>query len=234
MNRFRIATYNVHKCRGMDLKVSPFRVLKVMEDIAPDVFALQEIFEEQARFLAERLGMALVFGSARQLHSQPYGNAILSCGQVLSFRAHDLSIRKREPRSCLRADVQIAEDLMVHVFAVHLGTSYFERRRQATKLVSAEVLEASDAKGLRVMTGDFNEWTRGLTTRMLSEHMQSADLPSHGSRSRSYPGVLPVLHLDHMYYDSPLQLLSLRLHRTAVAMAASDHLPLVGEFEVTH
>jgi endonuclease/exonuclease/phosphatase family metal-dependent hydrolase len=46
--------------------------------------------------------------------------------------------------------------------------------------------------------------------------------------------MLPVLHLDHMYYDPPLELVSLHLHRTAVSMIASDHLPLVGDFEVTH
>src|SRR5690242_9457782 len=72
MNRFRLATYNVHKCRGMDLRVSVFRVLKIMEDIAADIFAVQEVFEEQAHFLSDRLGMMLIFGSARKLDSQNY------------------------------------------------------------------------------------------------------------------------------------------------------------------
>ncbi|MBV8808840.1 MAG: endonuclease/exonuclease/phosphatase family protein [Acidobacteriaceae bacterium] len=234
MNRFRLATYNVHKCRGLDMRVSAFRILKIMEDIGADIFALQEIFEEQAHFLSDRLGTMLVFGPARTLDSQNYGNAILSRGPVLWSRSHDLSIARREPRSCLRADVQIAENLMVHVFAVHLGTSYFERRHQARKLVSPEILESGDAPGLRIMTGDFNEWTKGVTTRTLSEHMRRADLASHFGRRRSYPGLLPILHLDHMYYDASLQLVSLRLHRTLASLVASDHLPLLGDFEVSH
>ncbi len=234
MTRFRITTYNIHKCRGLDLTVSPYRVLNVLQDIGADVIALQEAFEEQAKFIADHLNMCLVFGCARQLEARPYGNAILTRGAVLGSRCHDLTVSKREPRGCLRVDVQVAEDLMLHIFAVHLGTSYFERRRQAGKLVSPEILDASDAKGLRVLVGDFNEWTRGLVTRMLSEHLRSADLVTHLGRSRSYPGLVPFLHLDHIYYDAPLHLSCLRLHRTAVSLVASDHLPLIGDFEVTH
>ena len=44
---------------------------------------------------------------------------------------------------------------------------------------------------------------------------------------------MPVLHLDHIYYDGPLELKALRLHRTRKALVASDHLPLVAEFEHT-
>jgi len=234
MTRFRIATYNVHKCRGLDLKVSPYRILNVLQDIGADVIALQEAFAEQAKFIAAHLNMCLVFGCARQLEAREYGNAVLTRGSVLGSRCVDLTVSRREPRGCLRVDVQIAEDLMLHVFAVHLGTSYFERRHQAGKLISPEVLDATDAKGLRILIGDFNEWTRGLVTRTLSTHLRSADLSTHLGRSRSYPGLVPFLHLDHMYYDAALHLSCLRLHRTAVSLVASDHLPLVGDFEVTH
>ena len=74
---------------------------------------------------------------------------------------------------------------------------------------------------------DFNEWTSGLATQLLREHLKSAEL-----RSRSYPGLMPVLHLDHIYYDEALRLEKLTLHRTRKALVASDHLPLSGDFEV--
>jgi endonuclease/exonuclease/phosphatase family metal-dependent hydrolase len=234
MTRFRLVTYNIHKCRGLDWKTSPYRILNVLQDIHADIVALQESFEDQARFLADHLNMHLVFGSARRLQSRHYGNAVLCHGSVLSSRCHDLTVSKREPRSCLRVDVQIAEDLMAHVFAVHLGTSYLERRRQAGKLVSPDVLEAPDAKGLRIVAGDFNEWSQGLVSRILSHHMRSADLAKHFAWKRSYPGLAPFLHLDHIYYDGAMHLNALRLHRTAVSLVASDHLPLIGDFEVTH
>jgi len=40
-----------------------------------------------------------------------------------------------------------------------------------------------------------------------------------------------VLHLDHIYYDGPLELLALDVHRTRKSLIASDHLPLVADFK---
>ena len=53
---------------------------------------------------------------------------------------------------------------------------------------------------------------------------------AHLNRSRTYPGMLPFLHLDHIYYDPTLHLERLSLVRTRKALLASDHLPLVGDF----
>jgi endonuclease/exonuclease/phosphatase family metal-dependent hydrolase len=49
---------------------------------------------------------------------------------------------------------------------------------------------------------------------------------------RTYPGIFPVLHLDHLYSDKQLVLRSFRVHRNRKTLAASDHLPLVAEFEL--
>ena len=120
---------------------------------------------------------------------------------------------------------------MLHVFAAHLGTSFLERRQQAVKLVSSEMLGHPEITAPRIVMGDFNEWTRGAVTKKLSMLMRSADLAYHLGRLRTYPGPIPFLHLDHIYYDPPLRLIAMHLHRSATAMVASDHLPLIGEFE---
>jgi len=61
--------------------------------------------------------------------------------------------------------------------------------------------------------------------------MQSADTRAHLRRSSTYPGVLPFLHLDHIYYDPVLRLEKLALCRTSKALLASDHLPLIVDFQ---
>ena len=43
-------------------------------------------------------------------------------------------------------------------------------------LVSREILQRYDLKGPRIILGDFNEWTRGLTSRLLAGHLESAEL----------------------------------------------------------
>ena len=39
----RIATYNIHRCRGLDGRTNPSRVADVIRAIEPDVIALQEV-----------------------------------------------------------------------------------------------------------------------------------------------------------------------------------------------
>ena len=86
--------------------------------------------------------------------------------------------------------------------------------------------------GPKLVLGDFNEWMRGLATAMLSERLQSIDLRSHLRRRRTYPGVFPLLHLDHIYYDGRVEVAKLELPRTRRALMASDHLPLVADLKI--
>jgi len=39
----RIATYNIHRCRGLDRRVRPERIAAVLATIDPDIVALQEV-----------------------------------------------------------------------------------------------------------------------------------------------------------------------------------------------
>jgi len=51
-------------------------------------------------------------------------------------------------------------------------------------------------------------------------------------RKHTYPGFLPIMHLDHIYYDHHLKLENATVHRSRKAMVASDHLPLVADFRL--
>jgi endonuclease/exonuclease/phosphatase family metal-dependent hydrolase len=84
----------------------------------------------------------------------------------------------------------------------------------------------------KIVLGDFNEWMRGLATQMLSQRLESIDLRAHLRRRRTYPGVFPLVHLDHIYYEGQVEVARLELPRTRLALLASDHLPLVAELTV--
>jgi endonuclease/exonuclease/phosphatase family metal-dependent hydrolase len=99
-------------------------------------------------------------------------------------------------------------------------------------LVSREVLLSPKLKHPRLILGDFNEWTNGLVSRMLRQHFESVDIQLHLNRRRTYPGVLPIMHLDHMYFDRHLALEEFLLHRSRHALMASDHLPLLAAFRL--
>ena len=97
-------------------------------------------------------------------------------------------------------------------------------------LIADKLLNNPKFYGSRIVLGDFNEWTRGLTTRLLKAHLVSADLRPFMRRAKTYPGIAPFMHLDHIYFDPTFQLTNIELVRTRQAKIASDHLPLVAEF----
>ena len=114
----------------------------------------------------------------------------------------------------------------------HLGTSYLERRHQARRLFDTRILRNGDLTGPRIILGDFNEWTRELASRLLSEHFDSVDVRFYLGWPRTYPGVLPFLRLDHIYFDTSLTLEGATLYRSRKALIASDHLPIVADFHL--
>jgi endonuclease/exonuclease/phosphatase family metal-dependent hydrolase len=238
---FRVATYNTHKGRGIDGRIRPSRVADVLREFDADVIALQEVVsltggrreQNQAQYLADTVGFEFRIGETRKLRGAAYGNVVLSRFPVKQVEIYDLTASRREARGCIRCDVEVAPGKIVHVFNIHLGTGYLERRRQAHMLMSREVLLASSLKHPRLLLGDFNEWTTGLVSRMLQAEFESVDIQLHLNRRRTYPGVLPFMHLDHMYFDRHLVLEEFSLHRSRKALLASDHLPLLAGFRLS-
>jgi len=233
---FRIATYNIHKGRGLDGRTRVERIARVLEKIHPDIVALQEVVnhegpsieDHQASFLAEQLGYFFAIGQTRKHRGGVYGNVTLSRWKFELTRNLDLTVYGREERGVLRTDIRIGHHL-VHVFNVHLGTAHRERRTQAIRLMDSDLLRSVDVSGPRIVLGDFNEWTHGLVTRTLSAEFHFSNLAEHLRRTRSYPAILPLLHLDHVYCDHHLKIAGARFQRDRLSLIASDHLPLFAD-----
>src|SRR5712664_3429999 len=106
----RIVTYNIHKARGMDGRVSIKRIAEVLEALDADIIALQEISsaydpqQGQVEALASTLGLTSVFGRTRHHFGRPYGNALLSRWPIVGSCDMDLTWAHRARRGCIRAD----------------------------------------------------------------------------------------------------------------------------------
>jgi len=219
----------------MDRRTRPDRVAAVLRAIDADIVALQEVIGPGPRGsshieeIGAALGMGWVMASARRLREHQFGNVVLSRLPILHHAEHNLSWKTCEPRCLQRADVDV-HGHRLHVYNVHLGTAILERRYQAQRL--AEIVSDRHVVGAKVVLGDFNEWMRGLTTILLSRRLRSVDVRSYLKRRRTYPGLFPILHLDHIYYSGRLEVLGLAMPRTRLSLLASDHLPLVADIRI--
>jgi len=236
MTDVRIATYNIHRCRGMDRRVVPSRIIDVLREIDADVIALQEVIGAgpvgagQAEEIGAGLGMGWVMNCVRSLRQHQFGNVVLSRYPIVHHSQYDLSWRTCEPRNCQRADLDI-DGHTLHVYNVHLGTAVLERRYQAGRLAS--FVHDRRVTGPKIILGDFNEWMKGLATKTLSSLFESVDISTHLKRRRTYPGLFPVVHLDHIYYDGKVEVVSVEMPRTRLSLMASDHLPLVANLKIS-
>jgi endonuclease/exonuclease/phosphatase family metal-dependent hydrolase len=185
-----------------------------------------------AEEIGAALGMGWVMAPTRQLRGHQFGNVVLSRLPVKQHSQYDLSWKTCEARCCQRVELEVDHDRALNVYNVHLGTALLERRYQAGRL--AAFVHDHRVGGPKIVLGDFNEWTRGLATTLLTEKLKSIDLKSRmgGRPRRTYPGIFPVLHLDRIYYDGDVEVVDIRLSRTRKSLVASDHLPIVADVRI--
>jgi endonuclease/exonuclease/phosphatase family metal-dependent hydrolase len=234
----RLMTYNVHSCVGMDGKLSPGRIARVIARHAPDVVALQELDvrrrrtggEHQAEALARRLWMSFHFHPALARAEEEYGDAILSRLPMRLVRAGALPGPPGvEPRGALWAAVE-AGGQEVQVIATHLGLLPGERLRQAEALLGPAWLGAAAARGPVVLCGDFNALPGSPVCRRIVERLRDAQLELAGRPPRgTWFGRWPVGRIDHVFIGPGLRVADVVVPATELDKTASDHLPVVVE-----
>jgi len=232
----RVATYNIHRAQGLDGRTRLERIAAVLAAIDADIVALQEVIGAsplkpgQAAELGAALGMGWVMAHTRHWRTALFGNVVLSRFPIRHHSQHDLTWKTCEHRGVQRVDLAMEDDTL-HFYNVHLGTSLLERRAQAVRL--ATLVHDKRVVGPKIVLGDFNEWARHLgATDVLAQRLQSIDLSKHLRSRRTYPGIFPLLHLDHIYYEGKVEVLKVSLPRDRMALMASDHLPLVADLKI--
>ncbi|MFT3915451.1 MAG: endonuclease/exonuclease/phosphatase family protein [Anaeromyxobacteraceae bacterium] len=232
----RIVTWNVHGLVGADGRRDPDRIARVLDDLAFDLAGLQEVTSggpDALRPLTDRLpGRHAAFGPTRTPGGAAFGNAVLSRHPILATRTYDLSVPGREPRGCLRADVALPGTAL-HFFVAHLGLSARERRCQAGRLLSADVLRDAALSNPLVLAGDFNAFGPGAAVpRWLVRSLTDAARAA-GRVGPTFPARFPLLRLDRCYVDAALRVTACEVVATPLVRRASDHLPLVVELELS-
>ena len=219
-----IASYNIHKARGLDRRIDVSRIAAVIRELDADLVGVQEIYRDQVDALAAHLGMDAVLGVTHHRPEGPYGNAVLTRWPVQGHHVFDLTRKRREPRGGVRVDV-LVDERPLHLFNVHFGLRIRERAEQVELLVREHVLR-DELAGPRIVVGDLNEWFPGAVGRALRRQLQGPRI------RRTHPSPLPLFALDRIYWDRALQVTDLRVHRSRLARVASDHLPIVARLQL--
>jgi endonuclease/exonuclease/phosphatase family metal-dependent hydrolase len=222
----RIASYNIHGCIGSDGREDAWRIARVIEEMGCDTVGLQEVNTRadgqhasmQLDYLADATNMEPVPGLTILRHDGHFGNALLTRRRVLAVRRHELAYSGREPRNALDVDLD-ACGTTVRVIVTHLGLMPVERRFQVRKILS--LVRATPIDEHLMVLGDINEWLPlGRPLRWM--HALFGRSPAE----RSFPSRWPLFALDRVWVRPRHALLAFGVHRSSLAVEASDHLPV--------
>ena len=241
----RIVTYNVHRCVGADRRLDVARVAAVLAGLTPDIVALQELdvgrkrtgHVDQAHEIARRLEMTHHFHAALQVEEERYGDAILTAFPERLVKAGPLPgyapIRGLEPRGALWVEVGIA-GRPVQVINTHLGLVPKEQQLQAAHLAGEAWLDHPDCGWPAILLGDFNATASSVVYRTLTGRLSPARrLARRKQPSSTFPSPFPVLRIDHLFVSPGIEVHDVFAPFDPLTRSASDHLPLVMDFELT-
>lgn len=223
----RIASYNLHKCRGLTGPHAPERNLEVIAALKPDIIALQEVdFRYGAR--PEALPRRLIAEATGLVPADMVGtgeNSLGWHGQTILMRpdlAHAAIVRRMplpglEPRGAIALRLP-----KLTVIGVHLGLARSSRRAQLARITAQAARIAEDNI---VLLGDFNEWRDDRGLESLAGFQVIAPGPS-------YPAPMPRFALDRIAMSRNLNLMKHGVFSGARARDASDHLPIWAEIRL--
>lgn len=241
----RIVTYNVHRCVGNDRRLDVARIAAVLAALNPDIVALQELDVgrkrtggvDQAHKIAQRLDMACHFHAALQVEEERYGDAILTACPERLVKVGPLPgyprMRGLEPRGALWVEVEIG-GRPVQIINTHLGLVPREQQIQASHLAGSAWLEHPDCRWPAILLGDFNATASSIVYRTLTQHLRPARrLAVRKQPTSTFPSPLPVLRIDHLFVSPGIDVQDVSAPFDPLTRVASDHLPLVMDFELS-
>lgn len=245
--RFKLLTYNIHRAIGVDRKFQPERIAEIIAYHDPHIVLLQEVDRgvprsnqmDLASFFAQQLDYAhRAVGMNVYLKMGRYGNATLSRWPIGRQRNIDLSVPPLRRRGAQHTTVHPPglHGLTLDIFNVHLGLSAMERKAQMRRLLTAREICEPQAHHACIIAGDTNDWRGLINERCFGDvcfDCATGWRPFRASRAiKTFPSFAPLGGLDRMFFRGGLRLLDVHTSRLKLARVASDHLPVIAEFEL--
>ncbi|MDQ6631706.1 MAG: endonuclease/exonuclease/phosphatase family protein [Verrucomicrobiota bacterium] len=240
-DQFRIMTYNVHSCIGMDGRISPVRIARIISIYNPDIIALQEIDlgrarsrgHDQAKMIAEKLGFHVCFCPTVIRGNELYGHAILSRYPLETIRTGLLSSGstrgKKEPRGAIWVRVE-ANGIRLNLLSTHFGIGLAERTAQAADILSDQWIGGIELNEPLIFCGDFNMTSGAVAYRALTARLHDAQRElKNFTPLKTFAALYPFTRIDHIFVSSHFAVNDVQVPKTDLTRVASDHLPLIAD-----
>jgi endonuclease/exonuclease/phosphatase family metal-dependent hydrolase len=256
MQRLRLVTFNIAHGRGLTpisgltslrkLRLNLRRIAALLEKLAPDVVAVQEIDEcsrwagnfDHLDYLRVHTKFAhTVFGINNRragLLNLCYGNAVLSHHAIRTAETVTFGQRSLGEKGFLYVELEVA-GRRVPVVNLHLHfSSRAQRMLQLERLLAwlreKHRMHAGSWAVPPIICGDFNNsGTRDDATAALLSHLSDySDYALHPINMSTFPSPLPTRALDFIFLPSGCT----GVRCEVVPSMLSDHRPVLVDFQL--
>jgi len=159
----RVLTYNIHHGEAMDKQFDYQRLARVINDLSPDLVAVQEVDVgterasgvDQAALLGKLCRMHHAFGQAMPYQGGQYGDAVLSRFPIEKVLVHPLPYQfEQEPRVAVEVRIHPQGIGPLTFLSTHLCHQKVENRVQQTQRLGW--LFPKPEGNPIILAGDFN------------------------------------------------------------------------------
>lgn len=248
----KIATYNIGKNEASS-DVSDFTALNsAIKKIDADIIAVPEVDNktqrsqkiDQLKTIADANKMYYAFGKALDFDGGEYGLGLLSRYKILHSQVVKLPSGDAEQRVVLLAQVDVPGfDSAPVIMVTHLDWQKDPavRTEQARYLLDLSIGDAkSDFKDIsssvKILAGDFNSTRDEQPVKEIRYFFN--EVTKEGTDTRSWPAVNPAIDIDHIFTfrGQKWNVTNVEVPHNSPEFewsAASDHLPVIAELELT-
>jgi endonuclease/exonuclease/phosphatase family metal-dependent hydrolase len=254
MSRLRLVTFNIAHGRGLapiqgftspqKLKANLRKIAKLIDELAPDVVALQEVDQrslwagnfDHLEYLRLHTGFEhALFGIHNRrsgLLNLSYGNALLSRFPIVESETVVFGQRRVGEKGFLFAELDIGGRILPLV-NIHLHFSSREHRLRQIGRLLAWLREKQRLSRARwhvpaLVCGDLNNpgTSADATAALLSHLSDYGEYVLHPATGRTFPSPLPGRLLDFVFLPGACTVSNCEIVRCYL----SDHRPVVVDF----
>ena len=233
---FRVMTYNIHHGEGMDGKVDLPRIATLIRNERVDIVALQEVDKgvertyrrDMAAELATLTGMSCVFSNNYPFQGGEYGNAVLTRFPIRYATNHLFHmVKAREQRGLLQLVLDIRGQ-QIAFWNTHLDAAHDDMDRWASLGELTAIAKSNEALPL-LICGDFNDVPESRVGRKLADQFDDTWAGVGTGAGFTVPAQQPTRRIDYLWTGTNGMLRA--ISAKVIKSDASDHLPVVAEFE---
>ncbi|WP_332065238.1 endonuclease/exonuclease/phosphatase family protein [Bartonella sp. CB189] len=222
-----IASYNIHKCVGIDKVFNPARTVRVIAELQVDILALQEAdkrFGERIglidlKLLKTETGLIPIPLKTMSPNGHGWHGNALFIKKGFVYDTLQITLPGFEPRGAIIVELKM-ETGFIRVIAAHFGLLRHSRNKQTKMLLTLLKKRPSMPT---ILIGDFNEWRLGKRSSL--NHFFPYFDDTLGTVP-SFPSRFPFLALDRIFAFPHQLVTGIESHHSPLARIASDHLPI--------